>query len=184
MTKGFTLVELIITLGISFAALAGLVNMFFIFNATHEYQRIFHATAGSASASMNAIEAAVLPARHVLSSRTISGTTYSSGPSTLVLEVPAVDDIGNMVNGTNDYIVIVASSTSLYRITDAAATSARESGTTLLSTTLNALSFTYDEASYADVSRVTADVHTRATYKNDTAQTRLIEELRLRNFEP
>jgi prepilin-type N-terminal cleavage/methylation domain-containing protein len=180
--RGFTLIEMIITLGISVVALIALVNIFLTFNSVYGYQQAFMAAAGSAGSAMNALEAAVLPADQVLASHSFSGTAYSSGATALVLELPAVDSAGNIVAGVKDYIAFYTSGTTLYRLTLAGAGSARVSGTKKLSTTLNSISFTYDNADFTKVTNVTADVQTQAQYKQQTVQGHLSEQLYLRNL--
>lgn len=182
MKRGFTLTETVITISLSVLALLALVNLFFIFNSIYGYQQAFIATAGSAGAAINSFEAAILPANHVLASHAFSGTTYSSGAMTLVLELPTIDNSGNIVYGAKDYIVFYASSTKLYRLVQADAQSARSSGLTQLSATLNSLSFTYDNVNFAQVTNVTADIQTQAQFKQQVVQSHLREKLYLRNF--
>lgn len=165
-------------------ALVALANLFFIFNSIYGYQQAFMAAAGSSGASMNALEAAVLPASQALSSHNFSGTSYSSATTTLVLELPSVDSLGNIIPGANDYVAFYASSTALYRLTQAYASSVRVSGLKKLSTTLSSLSFTYDNADFTKVTNVTADIQTQAQFKQQTVQSRLREQLYLRNLQP
>jgi len=179
---GATLVETVVLVAITVAVLVALVNLFFIFNTIFGYQQAFMATAGSAGASLNALEASVLPAEHVLASRNFSGTTYSSATSTLVLELPTVDNEGDIVSGAKDYVVFYASSTELYRLVEANGASARKSGRTLLSSTLSFLSFTYDNANFAQVTRVVAEIETGRQFKEDVIQSTLRGEWHLRNL--
>lgn len=183
MKRGFTLVETVITFGISVMALIALVNLFFVFNAIYGYQQAFMATAGSAGAAMNALEAAVLPASQVLASRDLGGTAYASDADTLVLELPSIDGTGAVIAGAKDYVAFYASGATLYRLTEAAALSARLPGTKQLSTTLSSLSFTYDDADFTRVTNVTADIETQAQFKQQTVQSRLFERMYLRNYQ-
>ncbi|MFA6519319.1 MAG: type II secretion system protein [Candidatus Paceibacterota bacterium] len=180
--RGFTLIETVVVIAISVIALAALVNLFLIFNTTYGNQQAFMAAAGSAGGTMNALEAAIMPADHVLTSHNFSGTTYSSNASTLVLSLPAVNSSGNIITGTEDYIVFYASSANLYRLIQAGAGSSRVSGLKQLSTTLSALSFTYDDADFTKVTNVTVDIVTQAQFKQETVQGHLNEQIYLRNF--
>jgi len=45
MTRGMTLVEAVVTIGISTVALLALMNLFFIFNSIYGYQMAFVAPA-------------------------------------------------------------------------------------------------------------------------------------------
>lgn len=182
INRGFTLIETLVAIAISVIALTALVNLFFIFNSTYGNQQAFMAAAGSAGGSMNALEAAILPASHVLASRNFSGTTYSSSATTLVLELPAVNSSGNIIPGVNDYVVFYPSSATLYRLVQAGVGSIRVSGLTTLSTTLSSISYTYDDADFTQVTNVTADIVTQAQFKQQTVQGHLNEQMYLRNF--
>lgn len=184
MNRGFTLIETVIMIAISVIAFTALANLFFIFNTLYGYEKAFTASAGSASAVMNAIEAAVLPSDAVLASHSFSGTTYASDSDTLVLSLPSIDAEGDLVEGVRDYVAFYASSTELYRRVEADAASTRPSGTTLLSTSLDSLSFTYDSAVFAEVTNVIVDIRTRGTFKNETVESTLREQLYLRNVLP
>lgn len=182
--RGFSLVEAITVIGITALALAALANLFFIFNSVYGHQQAFIAAAGSASAAMNAFEAAVLPAEQVLSSRDFGGTVYASGTTVLVLELPAIDEDGAVIPGVKDYIAFYPSATTLYRLTEAGAGSARISGLTQLSTTLSSVAFTYDDPDFTKVTNVTAEIWTEASFKQQAVRSNLREQLHLRNFQP
>lgn len=179
--RAFTLVETFIVTGLSVIAMIALANLFFIFNSVYGDQQAFMAAAGSASNAMNALEASVLPSDQVLASHIFSGTAYSSGATTLVLSLPSVDSSGNIIGGTKDYVVFYSSGTNFYRLTAAGAGSTRVSELKQLSTTLNTLSFTYDNVDFTKVTNITADIMTQAQYKQQTVQGHLREQLYLRN---
>ena len=181
MRRGTTLVEAVVIVAVSVVVLIALVNLFFVFNMIYGYQQAFIATAGSAGISLNALEASVLPAEAVLVSRSFSGTTYTSGATTLVLALPAVDDSGEMLSGVTDYVAFYASSTEFYRLVEAGAGSVRLSGRTKLSSTLFSVSFTYDNADFTQVRNVTADFETRGTFKQALLTSRLHGSWHLRN---
>lgn len=184
MKSGFTLVETVIVIGISVMALVALTNLFLIFNSIYGYQQAFMASAGSAGGAMNAFEAAILPAGQVLSSHSFSGTPYSSEATTLVLSLPAMDSSGNIIAGTKDYIVFYSSGTNLYRLTEAGVGSVRISGLKQLSTTLQSISFTYDNEDFTKVTNVIAEIQTQAEFKQQAVQSHLREQLYLRNLQP
>jgi len=184
MRRGYTLVEIIIVLGISTLILLAIVNLFIVFNTIYGYQQAFIATAGSNGTAMNALEAAILPADLVLASHDFSGIPYASGVTTLVLQLPAIDVSGNIITDTKDYVAFYTSSGSLFRITAAGVGSVRVSGLKKLSTTLNSLTFTYDNADFAQVTNITADITTQTSYKQQVVQSHLSRQWYLRNFQP
>lgn len=182
LISGFTLIEAVVVMSVSVVVLMALVNLFFVFNSMYGYQRAFIATAGSSGAALNALEAAVLPADQVLASHSFSGTPYASGTTTLVLSLPAVDGSGAIVESAKDYFAFYASSTEFYRLVLADAQSVRTSGLTRLSATLDAVSFTYDNADFSKVTNIIADIQTRAQYKEQTVRSHVREQLYLRNL--
>lgn len=182
--RGFTLIESVIIIGITVMALTALVNLFLVFNSIYGYQQAFMATAGSAGSAMNAFEDAVLPSSQVLASHSFGGTVYSSSATVLVLELPAIDGSGSVIMGVNDYIAFYPSSTTLYRLTEAGAGSSRVSGLHLLSSTLNSVSFIYDDPDFTKVTNVTAEIQTQAQFKQHIVQGHLREQLYLRNLQP
>lgn len=184
MRRGYTLIEIVIVIGISTLMLLALVNLFLGFNAIYGYQQIFIATAGSNGTAMNALEAAILPADQVLASHDFNGTVYTSGVTTLVLQLPAINASGAIITGTKDYLVFYTSSGSLFRLMQAGVGSVRVSSLKILSTTLNSIAFTYDNADFASVTNVTADISTQASYKQQAVQSHLSRQWYLRNFQP
>jgi hypothetical protein len=178
---GFTLIETVVLIGISAIALTAIVNLFIIFNSLYSYQHAFIKTAGSSGATLNALQAAVLPADAVLVLHTFSGMTLQSGTTTLVLELPTVNSAGAFVAGARDYVAFYASSTDLYRVVEANAQSVRVSGATLLSSTLDTLAFTYDSSDFAQVTRVTAAITTSGHFKEQSVSSELTESWYLRN---
>lgn len=181
MSRGFTLAETVVVIGVSVFALLALANLFRTFNVTYGYEETFMAVVGSSGAAMNAFESSIVPADRVLASYSFSGTAYTSGTTTLVLELPAATASGAILSGMYDYVVFYASSTSLYRLTQAATGSARLSGRTLLSATLASLAFTYDNGTVASTTSVAADVRTSAAFKQQSADSHLLGKWYLRN---
>lgn len=185
MTKrGFSLIETMVVLGISVAALVALVNLFLMFNAIYGYQQAFIASAGSAGTTMNALEAAILPADQVLASHAFSGDAYTSSATTLVLELPSIDSSGALIVGAKDYVAFYASGASFFRRTEAAEGSMRVSGVKTLSTTVSSISFTYDSADFTKVTNITTDLKMQATFKQQTMQSHLSGQWYLRNRQP
>ena len=126
--------------------------------------------------------AAGLQAEHVAATHVFSGINYSSGTTTALFEIPSIDASGAIIAGSYDYVGIYASSTDAYRITDAAAGSARISGEKKLTSVLEALSFSYDAPSFPSVTSITADATTSARVRDEMAQSHVREHVYLRNI--
>ncbi len=179
--RGFTLLEVVITLGIFVVMFIALVSFFVSSNSTFLYDRSYVDTASGAEAVMTALSQAALQADAVSSSHTFSTGTFTTGTSTLVLELPAVDSAGTVIASTYDYIVFYTSGDSVYERTEAAAGSARRTATKFLTANASALTFTYDSSDMSAVTKVTADIETEATAKGSTLTSHLSQQFRLRN---
>jgi hypothetical protein len=131
---------------------------------------------------MREMESLTLPADAVLQTHTFIGGTYTSSSTVLVLEIPSVDSSGNTIASTHDYAVFYSvGTTSAYRLLEANALSTRVSGTKLLSSTMKAFTFTFNDADFTKVNIVTVDVQTQAQVKQDTVSDHRSEQMRLRN---
>lgn len=179
--RAFTLMEVIIVVGIFSIMFLALIKFFISYNTSYIFERAVVTTSSSADALMNEIEAAVLPANQVVASRTFGAVTYTSGASVLVLEVPSIDSSGVIISGTYDHIVFYTNGKYVYEIIDANAASSRKSRTRQLSDSLSALTFTYDNASFPSVKQVTADITTQAVFPTRTTQSHLRQQIYLRN---
>jgi type II secretory pathway pseudopilin PulG len=175
--RAFTLVEVVVTLGIAVAMLLVLVQFFISTNKQFAFQKTFVEVAQGADDVALAVAELALPADQVLASRTFGATSYQSGTQALVLEIPSIDSSGAIISGTYDYAVFYITAGKLYRITEAAAGSARKSGTRLMSENVTALMFTYDDATFANVTTVSVSVTTAAGGTTHT----VTQDIRLRN---
>jgi len=182
MTRGMTLIEVLIATAISGVLLAALANLFGTFNALYAYQNAFRDTAGASGTVLHGTEAAVLPANRILSTHDFAGTSYGSDAGTLVLELPSVDMGGAIVPGQYDYVAFYRSGTSAYRIVAASAGSTRHSGTTKLGDTIVSLGFSYDDPDVTKATAVTADVVASTTEHGRETSSHLSETFRLRNI--
>jgi hypothetical protein len=180
-SRGFTFMELIITIGIMMAMFVALINFFVSSNSTFVYQKTFIDTASGASASMNAISQAVRPADQILVSHDFSTGTYQSATSTLVLELPSVNSSGSIVPGKYDYIVFYTTGTNMYRRIEADAASTRRTGTKLLTSTIHSLTFTYSDTPVSTAKTIGVDIETQATAHSSVLGHHVSEQLRLRN---
>lgn len=180
--RAFTLIEVAITVALFIVLALGVEQLYVVYTRVVNVQTASIGAALGASSIMDAVKNAGLQADHVVASHAFSGTTYSSGTSTVVFELPSVDASGSVIGSSFDYIGIYATGTSAYRVTDAAAGSARASGQKLLTSFLSSLSFTYDNSSFPSVASVIADATTSAVSHGQTTQVHLSEHVYLRNL--
>lgn len=179
--RAFTLLEVVITIGIFLIMFIALVNFFVSSNSTFNYDKSYVDTASGAETVMTAVSASVLPADQVVASHAFSTGTQTTSTTTLVLELPAVDSTGAIVSGAYDYVAFYQAGSSAYERIEANAGSARKTATKLLTDKLSSLTFSYDASDMTLVTRVTVDVQTQATAKESTLSNHLTKQLRLRN---
>jgi len=182
MTRGMTLVEVLVAMAISALLLAALTNLFGTFNALYNYQNASRHTADASGAVLHAVEEAATPADRILSTHDFSGTSYGSNAGSLVLEIPSINASGVLVSGQYDYVAFYRAGTSAYRVTNVSIGSARRSGTTRLGDTVVSLNFTYDNSDVTQAKAVTIDVVASTTVRGAQTTSHLSETLRLRNI--
>lgn len=182
MRRAFTLVEVIITVALSVVLVLAIAQLYIVYGRAIEFQQSSIAITLGGSSIMDSVRSAGLQAGHVVASHTFSGVVYTSGTTTAIFELPAIDASGAIIASTYDYIGIATSSTNAYRLVDAAAGSARISGQKKLTSNLNAISFTYDNSDFSLVKSITVDATTTAVVREQAAQTHLREHVYLRNL--
>src|SRR5882724_11083113 len=113
---GFSVIELIIVIAISVVVLLAVSEIYITFGNSYLYQNANINASASAAAFLNEFNDMGLQADAIVTSRTVSGTTYTTSSTTVVFELPAQDSSGDIVASTYDYAILYASSTYAYRI--------------------------------------------------------------------
>ncbi len=181
--SAFTLIETVIVIAVSLSVMTALTFLLYTFNKASLYGKASTQSYDSAGVLLREIESLTLPANAVLQTHSFSGATHSSSATSLVLELPSIDNSGAVIANAYDYVAFYAAGTNAYRLLEKNALSARVAGTKLLSSTLDALSFAYDNVDFAQVRTVTVDIHTEARVKEEVFTDRLYEQIRLRNHQ-
>ncbi|MDO8231816.1 MAG: hypothetical protein Q7T37_01260 [bacterium] len=179
--RAFTLIETVIVVTISAIMFTTISVLIYDLNKTSEYQQTVLQSSGSASALVKEIESLALPADAVLQTHTFSGITRTSTSTTLVLEIPSIDSSGNIVPSAHDYAAFYTAGTDAYRILEANASSQRVSGTKKLSSTVNSLTFSYNNTDFSQVDTVIVDAQMRAQVKQELIYDHRQQQIRLRN---
>ncbi len=179
--RGFTLTETVVVIGLYVVILLALTNVYLTFTRLYAYQQTFVPVAQSAGGALDAITAAVLPASHVLAQHTFSGTTRSSDATTLVLKSPSLTSSGSIIAGTYDYIAFYLNGSDLYRLTEIGTGSVRVAGTKRVGSMVNSLTFTYDNANFALVTKVDTDITAQTAVRGQTVGSHLRQQTFLRN---
>jgi Tfp pilus assembly protein PilV len=181
-TRGFSLIETILVIFLFTLIMLAVVNVFLGFDKNYYVQNASINTSQTAAAIMDEVHRHALQASAVASSHAYSGTTYTSGTSTLVLTLPSIDSSGDIVSNEYDYAIFYLTGSTSYRILDADASSARAPGSKKLSDVVGDLYFTYDTGTPSSASRVTVDATTTSTVKGQQFQVHLQQTIYLRNI--
>ncbi len=180
--KGFTLIEVIIVIGIFSFLMVALLNLFEWHNKVYFQERAEVQTTDGTRQAFNSMTKYIAQASHILSSITFGSTNYTTDNHTLVLQLPAFDSNGNIISNGSDYVIYYLANNSLYQLIQTNGSSARHAGTKLLSENVSSLSFTYNNASPAAADTVTVDLQTQASVRNvSTVTSHLNDVIFLRN---
>ena len=179
---GFTIIEVLITTALFVVLVVGIVQLYVVFGRMVSFESLSIGSSLSASAIIDAARTAGLEADHIVASHAFSGVTYTTGTTTAVFELPAIDASGAPLTNTYDYVGIYATGTSAYSITDAAAGSARLSGTKVLTNALTALTFTYNQSDVTLATSTTVDATTTASVIGQATDMHIRENIYLRNL--
>ena len=180
--NGFTLIETVIVIALFTMVVLVMYGIFDQHNYIYNYEQGMIAVAGSARTSENDMLTYGLQAHRVLASATVNSNTYFSGTNSLVLQLPSINSNGQTLSNTWDYVAFYTSGSQLWEQVQADPTSARQSLSRLLSSSLFSINFTYDNVSYPSVQNVTANITTQNTVHNRTVQDNLIQKIHLRNY--
>jgi len=164
--KGFTLYETVIVLGILVLLIVIIPPLFINFNRLFATQNNLADVQIQNSFAIDAIAAETRRAKGVISSRTIKGTLFTTGTSTLIFEYPVFDSNDDLVSGETSYGVFHMNETDpekLDFIFDAAVSSARSDIDRTIGNYINTLIFRYNKSNVASTTVVTAFIKTSKT---------------------
>ncbi len=179
---GFTLIELLISLTIFVLVMLALFSLYDNYSGIFGSQQALFNIAGSASAAMTELQQTTMQADLVVGSHVFANGAYNSGVSTLILELPAMDEEDHEPLGTWDYVVFYVTDGKLYKLTEAAASSSRTSNLKQLSDTVFALTFTYDNVDPTQATKIDFNITTQARSRHQTLNYHLQQQVYLRNF--
>jgi prepilin-type N-terminal cleavage/methylation domain-containing protein len=179
--RGFSAIEVIIVVALSTIVMSAIYSIYLTYNSTYLVQNASIAASESAAFFMNDFAEIGRQSSAIVSTRTFSGVSYSTGSTTLILEVPAIDSNSNVLPNTYDYAVFYSTSTSVYRIFEANALSYRASTTKKYSDIVSNLTFTYNNGTPSLATSTAADITSKTQVKLNTIQTRLKHQIYLRN---
>src|SRR4051812_12219701 len=104
-SRGFSFMELVIVMAISVILMLALVEIYVTFGNSYLYQNAGINISSSAAAFLNEFSDLGFQADAIVASRTVSGTTYTSGSTTVIFELPAINSSGDVVANAYDYAI-------------------------------------------------------------------------------
>ena len=179
--RAFTIIEVLVVIAIFSIVMMAVLELYLNFFKTYAIQNATINNSYSAGAILNETENLVHQANAIVGSKVVSGTSYTTGSTTIILEIPSITSSGDIVSGKYDYAVMYLASTGIYRVLSSDAASSRVSGRKLLSEVVNSFSLTYNSGTPALATRVIEDIVTQSQVKQQTLQTHLTGTVYLRN---
>ena len=129
MTKGFTLAETIITVGLTAVLVTGIFSIFQLEQKAITLRSNRGDDVRQGQSALRRLEDNLRQGQNILDTTTISGTTYTTGLHTLVIDVPAIDSTGANISDITDRLVYTQIGTHLQEISVPGVGSVRPSGT-------------------------------------------------------
>jgi prepilin-type N-terminal cleavage/methylation domain-containing protein len=177
LSRGFTLIEVVIVVALTGIIMVVLTEFFFTTNQIYKSQNAELGVNMSARASLDDIDAYVKQATQVVDTY----STYSTGPTALILEIQSIDGSGQLIPGVYDKVVYYMTGNSLFREIFPDPASSRLPGGKLLGRYISTLEFTYDNASMPQVSVVTINMTIAESAGRETRDITISSKSRLRN---
>lgn len=183
-SRGLSLLEAIIYIFIATLIIA-VISEIFINQSSLGQKRTYQSDVElNASAGIEVIKTAIQGAGTVVASRTFGGTAYTSDANTLILELPSIDASDDIVVGSYDYVVFFldpSDPTLLKATTEAAAGSARQSSTRIISSFVSSAEFRYNKVNTADSTSIDATIATEKTLGTQIFSAKATAKVNLRN---
>lgn len=183
--SGLTLIETMIGLGISALLVIILSYCLIVVLRLNEAQKTISSLTASTDRGSHRITRTIQQSSRVLNSADISGTTYTTSSTVLVLKVPTVNSSGQIIAGSYDTVVYrrnPSNLSELQEITDAQSGSSRFDGTHIIARFVTNLLFRYNNIDYSSASTVTTFLKTGDMVRGALKESANQITVRLRNL--
>jgi Tfp pilus assembly protein PilV len=180
--SGFTMLEALVVFSVFVLITLALVGLSLQLRSLYNLGEAQFDSVGSARNAVNAISFYTKQAQRVVVSQTVNSVLYTTGPNTLVLQVPAIGSGGDIIDSTFDYVVFATSSDILSREIEADAASVRNSGSKFIANNLSSLIFSYNNTDLSLVNQVSITVSSTATSARQQAEQYQTADFLLRNY--
>jgi prepilin-type N-terminal cleavage/methylation domain-containing protein len=180
--RGFTLIEMVVVIALMGILLSALFVLYQRHGILYSYEQVLVEVSGSARSSVAEIVEAGAQAQRVIASRTVNGVSRTSNATTVIFELPSIDAQSQAVSGAFDYIVFYKDDNDFWMDAEMNAQSVRKVTKKKLSSSMSALTFSYDNVNFTLVRKVTVDLEMSKRLKTQTIKANLKQVVTLRNF--
>ena len=157
MKKGFTILEIVVTIALTALIMIVIGNIFVSHNRVYRISQSQSDVQRDDSLALSRIKQLISETDKILANRTINGTAYTTGTTAIVLELPSFNASGSPIVGF-DYAAIyvdMANPKKIYTDTQVTAGSKRPPGKKLLTDLNKTTIFRYNHTDPAQASAVT-----------------------------
>lgn len=185
MKTGFTLIEILVVIGLFALLMLFATGIFLSHNGLYYAQRAEINAVGSARGALDDMTDEIREAIAVETSAVYQSVIYTTDVDTLALRLPAVDASGVPSAGTYDHVIYYIDSANpkyLRKITAPDAASFRRAeDKKLITEHLSSIVFTYNNSTPDQASRININFTTQDTSRLATRAITLTEDVYLRN---
>lgn len=177
----FSLAETVIATAVLIYILVALMVLYGNYSKSFSNQQTRIALGNSAREAVKELQSAALQADQIMDSHIFSGTIYTTDESTVVLEIPSIDESRNIVDGKYDYTVFYLTGKNFYRLIEADAASSRPSSFNKISDVVSTLAFTYNNLDLSQADKIETDIDMQKISGGQNVSYELHQEIYLRN---
>ena len=175
-SRGLTLLETVVAIAIASIILMIMGDIFIAQGRFFDIQQAVSETQIHAFRALDTAGPFLASADSILASRTINSQAYVTGTNTLIVRMPSIDDTGDVVAGSYDYLALglnPANPTQFMYDLQSAAGTARVSGKFVKALFVDKLIFRYNTVSPTSASVIDLYIRTSKTVRGRTIQTPL-----------
>ncbi|HCC22052.1 hypothetical protein A2480_01130 [Candidatus Uhrbacteria bacterium RIFOXYC2_FULL_47_19] len=181
---GFSLVEVIVVLGVMTLILVMVIQIFMVSYDTYAKQSARANNDSGIMLATRTISETTRGALSILTNKTINGTNYTSSSDELVLALATIDENGNLIEDETDYVAYYRNDSNPNEILvdiESALGSYRTTGKKLVTDNNVILTFRYDNQDLGQVRRVSIYLKNEQTIRTTTVETEAWSSIFLHN---
>lgn len=174
--RGVTTLELAVSLAVAAVIFTILGSIFIAQGRYFAVEDAIAETQYNAFQILDTVGLHAVSSGEVIGSRTINGTAYATGTSTLIVQMPSIDSSGDIIANTYDYAAFGLSASDPTRFVvdiDAGTNSARVDATRLPGSLVDKLIFRYNAVDPTAATAIELYVRTRKGARGQTILTPL-----------